>query len=71
MGALNEAVQSLFELTGNYCGKSLYPEREKASVNVTWRAPCGAPRLNVVERRACASCRPQGGAAGGDARARP
>jgi|SouAtlMetagenome_1021521.scaffolds.fasta_scaffold343699_1 hypothetical protein len=35
MGALNEAVQSLFELTGNYCGKSLYPEREKASVNVT------------------------------------
>ena len=35
----------------DYCGKSLYPEREKASVNVTWRAPCGAPRLNVALAR--------------------
>ena len=37
-----------------------------------WSSPLEGPlRRPPFERRACASCRPQGGAAGGDARARP
>ena len=40
-----------------------YPEERGASVSVASRRPWRGPPF---ERRACASCRPQGGAAGGD-----
>ena len=48
--------------------KSLGEKGWDASVTV---APRRRLRRPPFERRACASCRPQGGAAGGDERARP
>ena len=48
---------------GDYRVSSLKSQRGSTLA----RAPVGPP----FERRACASCRPQGGAAGGGARARP